>query len=326
MNYSYLCITKLEYMEQEEKIILQKVRSYRGILSAGTHLYISAFRRFLKASWLTALIYALINAALGTLTAIKVPELIVVILQQLQRYNGVFIESLQSYLVILVACIVLILAAVIAAALSQATIFALLKEHSETGNVPVPDSWWKPSTRMMGRTLKGVLLTLLICIPMVILAIATSYILSLWYVQLIFLAITAPFALPLWYVLLKYIMEPSAGYWATVRKGYGRGMGHWGSLFLILFLTTLFILLAGMIVMLPAHILYLANYRAQMGVLIGDPLGMPSYMLPMTFITFVLCSFLYFYICLPMLFNGYYAYGSIEAKELEHEQQKLNIQ
>ena len=307
MNYSYLCITKLEYMEQEEKIILQKVRSYRGILSAGTRLYISAFRRFFKASWLTALIYALINAALGTLTAIKVPELIVVILQQLQRYHGVFIESLQSYLVILAECIVLILAAIIAAALSQATIITLLKEHSETGNIPIPGSWWKPSTRMMGRTLKGVFLTLLITIPMLI------------------LVLTAPFALPLWYVLLKYIMEAPTGFWSSLRKGYGRGMSHWGSLFLVFFLTTLFILLTGMIVMLPAHILFLANYRAQMGVLIGDPLGMPSYMLPMTFITFVLCSFLYFYICLPMLFNGYFAYGTIEAKELEHEQQKLNI-
>ena len=307
MNYSYLCITKLEYMEQEEKIILQKVRSYRGILSAGTRLYISAFRRFFKASWLTALIYALINAALGTLTAIKVPELIVVILQQLQRYHGVFIESLQSYLVILAECIVLILAAIIAAALSQATIITLLKEHSETGNIPVPGSWWKPSTRMMGRTLKGVFLTLLITIPMLI------------------LVLTAPFALPLWYVLLKYIMEAPTGFWSSLRKGYGRGMSHWGSLFLVFFLTTLFILLTGMIVMLPAHILFLANYRAQMGVLIGDPLGMPSYMLPMTFITFVLCSFLYFYICLPMLFNGYFAYGTIEAKKLEHEQQKLNI-
>ena len=307
MNYSYLCITKLEYMEQEEKIILQKVRSYRGILSAGTRLYISAFRRFFKASWLTALIYALINAALGTLTAIKVPELIVVILQQLQRYHGVFIESLQSYLVILAECIVLILAAIIAAALSQATIITLLKEHSETGNIPVPGSWWKPSTRMMGRTLKGVFLTLLITIPMLI------------------LVLTAPFALPLWYVLLKYIMEAPTGFWSSLRKGYGRGMSHWGSLFLVFFLTTLFILLTGMIVMLPAHILFLANYRAQMGVLIGDPLGMPSYMLPMTFITFVLCSFLYFYVCLPMLFNGYFAYGTIEAKELEHEQQKLNI-
>ncbi len=295
-------------MNQEENIILQKVRSYRGVLSAGTRLYTSAFRRFFKASWLTALIYSLINAALGTLTAIKVPELIVVILQQLQRYNGVFIESLQPYLVILAECIILILAAIIAAALSQATIFSLLKEHSETGIVPIPASWWKPSPRMMGRTLIGVLLSLLICLPLFI------------------IILLLPFALPMWYVQTKYIMEAPTGFWATLKKGYGRGMSHWGSLFLVFFLTILFILLAGMIVMLPAHILFLANYRAQMGVLIGDPLGMPSYMLPMTFITFVLCSFLYFYICLPMLLNGYYVYGAIEAKELEHEQQKLNIQ
>ena len=117
-----------------------------------------------------------------------------------------------------------------------------------------------------------------------------------------------------------------AATWSTEwAYNYGRGMSHWGSLFLVYFLTSLFIVLAGMIIMLPAHILYLANYRAQMGVLIGDPLGMPSYMLPMTFVTFVLCSFLYFYSCLPLLINGYYAYGAIEAKELEHEQQKLDL-
>ena len=305
MNYSYLCIINSKIMDQQDKIILQKVRSYRGILSAGMRLYISAFRSFFKASWLTALIYALVNAALGTLTAIKVPELMVVILQQLQRYNGIFAESLQPYLVALAECIVLIVAVIIVSALAHSTIYALLKEHSETGDISVPVSWWKPSTRMMGRTLKGVFLTLLVCIP---------------------LCIVIPFALPMWYVMTKYIMDPSAGYWTTLKKGYGRGMGHWGSLFLVFFLTILFILLAGMIVMLPAHILFLANYRAQMGVLIGDPLGMPSYMMPMTFITFVLCSFLYFYLCLPMLINGYYAYGAIEAKELEHEQQKLDIQ
>ena len=292
-------------MDQQAKIVLNKVRSYRGILSAGTRLYISAFRRFFKASWLTALIYALINAALGTLTAIKVPELIVVIQLQLQRYNGIFAESLQSYLVVLAECAILILAAIITIALAHGPIYALLKDHSETGDIPIPASWWKPSKRLMGRTLKGVLLTLLVTIP---------------------LLIVIPFALPLWFVVTKYIMEPSAGYWATLKKGYGRAMGHWGSLFLVFFLTVLFILLSGMIVMLPAHILFLANYRAQMGVLIGDPLGMPSYMMPMTFITFVLCSFLYFYVCLPMLINGYFAYGAIEAKELEHEQQKLDIQ
>ena len=306
--FLYLCITKLENMNQEENIILQKVRSYRGVLSAGTHLYTSAFRRFFKASWLTALIYSLINAALGTLTAIKVPELIVVIQMQLQRYQGIMEETLHSYLLVLAECILLILAVVIAALLAQATIFALLKEHSETGNISVPASWWKPSPRMMGRTVKGFFLTLLVTIP------------------LLLMVLTIPFALPMWYIQTKYIMEAPTGFWATLKKGYGRGMGHWGSMFLVFFLTILFILLAGMIVMLPAHILFLANYRSQMGVLIGDPLGMPSYMLPMTFITFVLCSFLYFYICLPILLNGYFIYGAIEAKEIEHEQQKLNIQ
>ena len=306
--FLYLCIIKLENMNQEENIILQKVRSYRGVLSAGTHLYTSAFRRFFKASWLTALIYSLINAALGTLTAIKVPELIVVTQMQLQRYQGIMGETLHSYLLVLAECILLILAVVIAALLAQATIFALLKEHSETGSISVPASWWKPSPRMMGRTVKGFFLTLLVTIP------------------LLLMVLTIPFALPMWYIQTKYIMEAPTGFWATLKKGYGRGMGHWGSMFLVFFLTILFILLAGMIVMLPAHILFLANYRSQMGVLIGDPLGMPSYMLPMTFITFVLCSFLYFYICLPILLNGYFIYGAIEAKELEHEQQKLNIQ
>lgn len=292
-------------MDNQEKNIVQKARSYRGILTAGMHLYISAFRRFFKASWLTALVYALVNAALGTLTAIKVPELMVVIQLQLQRYHGIFAESLQSYIVAFAECMVLILAVVIVSALAHATIYALLKEHSETGDISVPASWWKPSTQLMGRTLKGVLLTLLVTIP---------------------LLIVLPFALPMWYVMTKYIMESPAGFWATLRKGYGRGMAHWGSLFLVYFLTILFILLTGIIVMLPAHILFLANYRAQMGVLIGDPLGMPSYMMPMTFVTFVLCSFLYFYFCLPMLLNGYFAYGAIEAKEQEHEQQKLDIQ
>ena len=178
-------------MDQKNNILLQKVRSYRGVLSAGMQLYISAFRRFFKASWMTALIYALINAALGTLTAIKVPELIVVIQLQLQRFNGIFIESLQSYLVVLAECILLILAAVIAMAVAHGTIYALLKEHSETGDIPTPASWWKPSTRMMGRTLKGVLLTLLVCIH-------------------IFIVI--PFALPMWFVQTKYIMETPTGF------------------------------------------------------------------------------------------------------------------
>ena len=97
-------------MDQQQKTNVQKVRSYRGILSAGLHLYISAFRRFFKASWLTAFVYALINAAVCTLTAVKVPELIVVIQLQLQRFNGIIIETLQPYIATVAECAILIVA------------------------------------------------------------------------------------------------------------------------------------------------------------------------------------------------------------------------
>ena len=292
-------------MEKQDDLTLMKPRSYRRVLMAGFRLYTGNFRRLFKASWQMALLYALSCGALGTLTAIKIPELSLALQQQLASTQGIMAETLREYMLTLLGIPALVVLAVATLSLASAPILSKLKEHKETGTITTPPHWFTASPHLMGRTLKGELLTLLVSIP---------------------LLIVAPFALPLWYVMTKYIMEPSTGYWTTLRKGYGRGMGHWGSLFLVYFLTVLFILLSGMIVMLPANILFLANYRAQMGVLIGDPLGMPSYMIPMTFITFVLCSFLYFYVCLPLLINGYYAYGSIEAKKLEHEQQQLNLQ
>ena len=47
---------------------LYKNRSYRSVISAGFGLYFTQFRLFFKASWIMALIYAAVFAALGTTT------------------------------------------------------------------------------------------------------------------------------------------------------------------------------------------------------------------------------------------------------------------
>ena len=130
---------------------------------------------------------------------------------------------------------------------------------------------------------------------------------------------------PLMYVLMKYLMEAPCKYWKTLHANFGCGMRHWGSLFLVFFLSMLFVQLLGLIIMLPAHILNYANQQAHAGLLIGDPLGMPSYMTALTFATFTLCCFIEFYVSQVMLVHNYYIYGSIETKELEREQQKQNI-
>jgi len=106
-------------------------------------------------------------------------------------------------------------------------------------------------------------------------------------------------------------------------KAAGR---HW--------LLTLLILVAGAIVLipvclfvsLPVIILTTASIQAQAGTLMGDPLGMPSYIMWLAAGTWLLAAFLQVYILLSLLFIGYYAYGSVETQQREREQQKLSIQ
>ena len=61
----------------------------------------------------------------------------------------------------------------------------------------------------------------------------------------------------------------------------------------------------------------LRQHAAHQGLLFGDPLGMPSYITTLTFITVTLCCFIQFYVSQVLLVHNYYIYGSIEAREQE---------
>ena len=341
MNYalfSTFAAINLLKMENQDKNIVQKARSYRGILTAGVYLYTQAFRKFFKASWLMALLYAMVFGACCTLAALKIPEITVAVMAQIQKFNGIFIEPLQHYSVDLAIMFGLLLISLSVQALACAPILALLKEHLETGTITPPTSWFKPATRLMLRSLKGILLTvclMAVCFIIMVLILVTiesfmpfgltySPFTSITFL-LISAAILIAFALPVINATMKYILQ-SGGYWKTIGSYYGCGMRHWGSLFLVFFVSGLLTWLAGVVIMLPANILFLGNFSAQIGLLLGDPLGMPSYMPVLTYVTFVLCIFIFFYVSLPLMLHNYYAYGAIEAKEAENEQQKLDIQ
>ncbi len=323
-------------MEKQEDMSLKKARSYRKVLSTGFQLYTENFRRLFKASWLTALCFALCCGAFGTLLNIKLPELSIVAIQQLSNYNGIFLEV---YMLSFVEILVLALLSLAALSIASATIVNKLKEHKETGAITLPLSWLKPSPQMMLRTLKGVFLTVVFVVLPVLLFIGLMIIANTWSPNfiirhlittsalfVIFMTICLLIELPLLYVLMKYLMEAPCGYLKTLKKNFGRGMRYWGGLFLVFFVSTLLVIITAAIVMLPAHILSFANQQAHLGVLMGDPLGMPSYVLPLTFLTVTLCSFIQFYICQVTLVHNYYIYGAIEAKEDERELNKKNIQ
>lgn len=325
-------------MDKQQDTDLLKARSYRRVLTVGFRTFTEHFRAFFKASWQMALLYAITCGALGTLTAIRIPELTTAIMQQVTAYQGVYIEPLLQYSSSILVLLLLLLLSVTTLSLGSATILAKLKEHKDTGCISTPPSWQTASPRLMGRTLKGVFATLLVALLPFLLVLALIVVIvktqpdmlhgrliTALTTAFIMFVVTAALALPLMHVLMKYIMEPPCSFWKTLRKHYSSGMRHWGMLFLVFFVSTLTVQLVQLVVMLPAHILNIASQTAYLGLLKGDPLGMPSYINTLTFVTFTLCCFIAFYVSQVMLVHNYYAYGAIEAKEQERKELEINI-
>ena len=69
------------------------------------------------------------------------------------------------------------------------------------------------------------------------------------------------------------------------------------------------------IILLPANILCLANIEANMGMLFDDPLGMPSYSIPMTATVMFIAGVAEGYIRLSILYVFQITYESNEISE-----------
>ena len=214
------------------------------------------------------------------------------------------IIQLPNLTALVMALVVLIMLTIITESLAVATIINKLKEHQDTNAITTPLSWLKPKSNLMGRTLKATIFSLPVCIILLPLF---------------------PLMLPICYVNIKYVLTPGKSFWPSLWSSYKCGLRYWGSTFLVLFVSMLLVMLISTIIMMPAIILSLANAQAHQGLLIGDALGMPNYILPLTFGTLTLTHFIEFYVVLIVLVHFYYIYGSIETKETEREQQKQDI-
>lgn len=311
---------------------LYKNRSYRSVISAGFGLYFTQFRLFFKASWIMALIYAAVFAALGSLCAIKLPAITAEIMKQtLVQHQLLTREIAEEYLITGGIFIVLTLLYIVVEAFTFATVLNKLKEHQDTDKMMVPRRWFGVRTKLMGRTLKGYLFSLLIILIPVLVIAGVIYVL-LKYVALapITLEVTALIAtlfivllsFPLIYVAMKYILN-KGGYFSVFSKAYGTGLSHWGHIFTTCLIGGIIISILMGIFCLPAIVLTQANVMAQEGFLNGDPLGMPDYANLLTIVTFFLTGFVLVYLYMPLLLVCYYMYGSIE--RYEQEKNKLKI-
>ena len=280
-------------MEKDQDSILMKDRSGRACISAGYLLYMSNFRRIFRYSWVAAVIFALTVSIGGTIMILR-PML-----------------ALFSLLLI-----------IIVEALFASYGFSVLKQHQQTGAISFAPRWFNLDVHIFVRTLKAWLNLIVIYIVVAgivagISVLAVKYLST--YTTIAFI-LAFVILLPLAYTNMRYVLTDGVGYWKNLRERYGIGFRRWGFIFLVVFVTTLLISIFSLLTSLPAIILTIANQTATIGYPTGDPLGMPSYIVWLAAVVFLLIGFIQAYVMLSFLFPIYYMYGSIDAHESERKE------
>ena len=90
---------------------------------------------------------------------------------------------------------------------------------------------------------------------------------------------------------------------------------HFGAVLLITIVCLFAISILTMLTSLPGIILMAANWQSQMGVINGDPIGMPDYVYWLSLAVFLLAGFIQAYVWLIMLFPFHLLKASLACKE-----------
>ncbi len=303
---------------------LLKDRSPRASLSAGFRLYTEHFRRIFKSTWLTALIAAVVSGVASTALYIYWPGLVARVYSDLPHAW----MYAREYMLLLGIIGILVLLAIVAITAffgsGAASILRLQKEEKV--------SQW----RMIGRSWKALCCNAVLCL----IAYGAIAAFVFWKrdmllnplqnivsvtATVVLLTVVGIFLLPTIYITVKYLMDRTTSFWPLLARSYGLSMRYWMRQFIVLLVCLIVLGLFHLICSTPEFILSEANWQARIGVVGGDPLGMPSYITVLTFVTCSVITFLQLYIWLPMLFAFYYLYGAIDSREASRKM-KFNAQ
>jgi hypothetical protein len=298
-------------------------RSSSAALSDGYRFYLNQFKKLFQSSWLAALAYAVVVGSSMSLLINSLPQFIILIGQGLIAIP----EVQQQFLVAGIAGCTLLLLYLLTGALLCACGFSLLHKYQASGSIEKPRHWYGSISRhILLRTVKAMLWMVLIAllgyaILMGVVLLSKLYLGAITGLLLTALTIIALVALllPFICIVCKYILE-SGSFISHVAHYYPVSMRHWGAVFIVMLVMEIITGLLTLIINLPANILYAANLQSQLGLLQGDPQGMPGYMTWMNLIVFVIAGFILAYVQLSTLFPAYFLYGSIEAQEQERKE------
>ena len=304
--------------EEKTASALFKSRSARACIVEGYRLYLSNFRRIFRYSLIAAAVYAVADCGFSFLKDAVVPRLMLATASGVAPFADMATFGLEVLGVLLAALAVM--------SLFFSYGFALLGQHRDGGCIAPAKIALNFNRHHFLRTLKTVLWAVLLLVVVAFVYGAVAELGRRFLGDFAAKALTGATAValllavvPLAYVYVKYELTPRASFLPTVLRGYGAGLRHYGLQLSVVLVVSLLTAIVVNVTALPSLILTTASLQAETGLLQGDPLGMPGYIVWVKLVVYLLAGFIEAYVVLSALFPLYYLYGSIETQEQERK-------
>ena len=326
-------IFNLKMKKDTKDLSLFRLRSNGAVIRDGFLLYLDNFRKILRSTWTSALVYAIVTSLLTTLFIEFYPSILMTRIMQATHPEGMVAGDDDVQLMVIVGIICGSLIYVLASALLASSAFTLLVGHHRDGAFPASVHWYgsldrKTTARTFVSWLSMALFPSLFLLLVGAIVIMISGQLSS---QVGFYTYTGGIAVAVIVVLLimplflmrmiSYIEN------SDVKKAWkGRfALRYWGSSLMVAIIVSIVVSVFHLATQLPSSILLSANIAAQQGVLLGDNVSMPDYALPMNLIVFTLAAFIQAYILMAALFPFHYLLGSVETLERERDEMSQKL-
>jgi len=312
--------------EQKEKVsplILFKSRGYAGCIADAYRLFTDNLGSIMRHVWLPMLIFAILIAA--AITAMQQGSKM-----EMVGVSTNNVEALQKGGIIVLAGLVMLLLSIVPMNIMYGRYFTMLRQHSLTDKMPMKkEKLPKADVRKMVRRVWAAFFVYLIIFGILIAAFCAPIVLGcneiptdpsnykFYGIAALIALVGFIFILPLYNVYMAYMIDHSKGLFATFANQFGRSFKHWGFLFIIFVITALILLMIFAVLSLPEIILTTADNTNTLGMMQGDPDGLPSSFPLIMIVTTALITFASYCIYLLVYTIMYYAYGSIETQEKE---------
>ena len=312
-------------MENKKDDILLKDRSSRACIGAGYRLFTSNFKKIFRYTWFTAVIYGIVNGIYTSFLVTEYPKMF------LAMTTGQLLASENAGHTALMSLVTFLM--LLAMIWLYSHMSSLLYQHRAEGVITVSARLfqinfdWRAILRVLAWTLVCFVLSLIISAligGVAYYAISKQSLTLMGLTGLLGLIILL-LMVPLYYPAMHYLTTHDTKLFKILGSDYATGFRHWGMLFTVAFVTVIFSSIILTLTTLPAVILSIANIKAQMGMVMGDPLGMPDYIGKLTLLVFSLAGFIQAYVILSIFFPAYYASGSIETQEQERNEKKDSL-